>query len=174
MYIDFSVNAGCSYLRISCHTLIYILMQSVCEIQWVISVVTRKRWIILCAQIIPCNKILVNFFVDHNNNNNNNNNDKIFCANHGIIEFPTLISKFLICIIFVTYLFFLHKLFNKIICGFTVYMYVYRSGQFRSVQIRSVQISDQIRSVQFSSIQFRSVFRSDQFSDQIRSDFFQT
>ena len=70
-------------------------------------------------------------------NNNNNNNDKIFCANHGIIEFPTLISKFLICIIFVTYLFFLHKLFNKIICGFTVYMYVYRSDQIRSGQVRS-------------------------------------
>jgi len=163
----------------------------VCEIQWVISVVTRKLWIILCAQIIPCNKILVNFLsiiiiIVHNNNNNNN--DKIFCANHGIIEFPTLISKFLICIIFVTYLFFLHKLFNKIICGFTVYMYVYRSDQIRSgqvrFQVRSGQIisgqirfqirSGQVRSDQVRSDQIRSVFRSDQFSDQIRSDFFQT
>ena len=118
-------------------------MQSVCEIQWVISVVIRKLW-------------------------------KNFCANHGIIEFPTLISKFLICIIFVTYLFFLHKLFNKIICGFTVYMYVYRSDQFsdqvgsdfRSGQVRSGQIRFQIRSGHVRSdqisFQIRSVFRPDQ------------
>ena len=91
-----------------------------------------------------------------------NNNDKIFCANHGIIEFPTLISKFLICIIFVTYLFFLHKLFNKIICGFTVYMYIYRSDQIRSYQVISGQVrSGQVRSDQIS-FQIRSVFRPDQ------------
>jgi len=107
---------------------------------------------------------------------NNNNNDKIFCANHGIIEFPTLISKFLICIIFVTYLFFLHKLFNKIICGFTVYMYVYRSDQIRSGQVRSGQVRFQVRSGQIISGQIRfqirsGQVRSDQISFQIRSVF---